>query len=150
MVIFQTPEGSPGYHQTTELEAAVAFVEGLRNEQNVEHARIFRMEEVPFEFRGYYRVELHRNGSNSHHPLRRMDLVDEAKASRLDLRESLAMSEEPADGEEYEYVEYIEYVDDDSEELEGDEEAVEGAVDERPYENTLTGSAWTRKGLFGR
>jgi hypothetical protein len=58
MVIFQSTEGTPGYHQTESLEDAVRFVEGLRNDQNVEQARIFRMEEIPFEFRPYFRVEL--------------------------------------------------------------------------------------------
>jgi hypothetical protein len=78
MVIFQTQEGSPGYHQTGELEDAVAFVENLRNEQSVEQVRIFRMEEVPFEFKGYFRVELmeHSGSGGTGHPLRRMDLLD--------------------------------------------------------------------------
>jgi hypothetical protein len=40
------------------LDDAVRFVESLRNDQNVEQARIFRMEEIPFEFQSYYRVEL--------------------------------------------------------------------------------------------
>jgi hypothetical protein len=58
MVIFQSTEGTPGYHQTESLDDAVRFVEGLRNDQNVDQARIFRMEEIPFEFRPYFRVEL--------------------------------------------------------------------------------------------
>jgi hypothetical protein len=58
MVIFQSSEGTPGYHQTESLDDAVRFVESLRNDQNVEQARIFRMEEIPFEFQSYYRVEL--------------------------------------------------------------------------------------------
>lgn len=58
MVIFRSADGRPGYHQADELEDAAGYVERLRNEQGVEHARIFRMEEVPFGFRPYYRVEL--------------------------------------------------------------------------------------------
>lgn len=58
MVIFQSSEGMPGYHQTDSLDDAVRFVESLRNDQDVDHARIFRMEEVPFEFHPYFRVEL--------------------------------------------------------------------------------------------
>lgn len=58
MVIYRGADGKPGYHQTEEIIDAVAFVERLRNEQAVEHARIFRLEEVQFEFRPYYRVEL--------------------------------------------------------------------------------------------
>lgn len=58
MVIYRGNDGKPGYHQTDEIVDAVGFVERLRNEQSVEHARIFRLEEVQFEFRPYYRVEL--------------------------------------------------------------------------------------------
>lgn len=58
MVIFRSAEGKPGYHQAEALDDAVGFVEDLRNAEGVEHARIFRMEEVTFEFRPYFRVEL--------------------------------------------------------------------------------------------
>ena len=58
MVIFRTSEGKSGYHQAAVLEEAVRFVERLRNSDGVEQAHIFRMEEVPFEFKPYYRVEV--------------------------------------------------------------------------------------------
>jgi hypothetical protein len=58
MVIFRSTDGRPGYHQADELEEAVGFVERLRNEEGVEHARIFRMDEVTFEFRPYFRVAI--------------------------------------------------------------------------------------------
>jgi hypothetical protein len=58
MVIYRGADGRPGYHQTEELNDAIRFVEGLRNEDGVEHARIFRMDEVNFEFRPYFRVEI--------------------------------------------------------------------------------------------
>lgn len=58
MVIYRGPDGSPGYHQADEVHDAVAFVEQLRNDQGVEEAKIFRMEEVTFEYRPYFRVEL--------------------------------------------------------------------------------------------
>lgn len=58
MVIYRGTDGSPGYHQTDEVHDAVAFVEQLRNDQGVEEARIFRMEQVNFEYRPYFRVEL--------------------------------------------------------------------------------------------
>jgi hypothetical protein len=58
MVIFQTPDGNPGYNQFESLEEAVRFVEKLRNEQHVETARMFALEEVRFDFRPYFRVEL--------------------------------------------------------------------------------------------
>lgn len=58
MVIFRSADGKPGYHQAETLEEAVAFVERLRNEDQVADARVFRMEEVPIEFKVYYRVEV--------------------------------------------------------------------------------------------
>jgi hypothetical protein len=58
MVMFRSNEGKPGYHQAEALEDAVRFVERLRNQENVTDARIFKMEEVPLEFRTYYKVEV--------------------------------------------------------------------------------------------
>lgn len=58
MVIFQTPDGNPGYNQFDTVEAAVAFVEQLRNEQGVSNARMFALEELKFDFKAYYRVEM--------------------------------------------------------------------------------------------
>lgn len=58
MVIFQTPDGSPGYNQFDTVDESVSFVEKLRNEQNVQNARIFKLDELKFEFKPYYRVEL--------------------------------------------------------------------------------------------
>lgn len=58
MVIYRGTDGSPGYHQADEVHDAVAFVEQLRNDQGVKEAKIFRMEEVTFEYRPYFRVEL--------------------------------------------------------------------------------------------
>ena len=58
MVIFRSAEGKAGYHQADGLEDATRFVERLRNSENVEQARIFRMEEVGFEYRSYFRVEV--------------------------------------------------------------------------------------------
>ena len=58
MVIFRDVEGRAGYHQADGLDDAVRFVEQLRNEQNISETRIFSMQEVPIEFRPYYRVTL--------------------------------------------------------------------------------------------
>ena len=38
MVIYRGADGRPGYHQTEQLDDAVRFVEGLRNDEGVEHA----------------------------------------------------------------------------------------------------------------
>src|SRR5581483_181937 len=58
MVIYRGSDGQPGYHEVDELNGAITYVEHLRNNSGVERARIFRMEEVGFEFRPYYRVEI--------------------------------------------------------------------------------------------
>jgi hypothetical protein len=58
MVIFQAPGGSPGYNQFETLDEAVAFVESLRNDQNVTNARMFALEEIKFELKPFFKVEL--------------------------------------------------------------------------------------------
>ena len=58
MVTFQTPDGTPGFHQSEALDEAITFVERLRNEQGVHNSRIFRMEELKFDFKPYYKVEI--------------------------------------------------------------------------------------------
>ena len=58
MVIFRSAEGKPGYHQADSLEDAVRFVERLRNNEAVTDSRIFHMQEVPIEFKQYFRVEV--------------------------------------------------------------------------------------------
>ena len=58
MVIFQTPDGNPGDNQFETVDESIGFVEKLRNEQNVLNARIFKLEELKFEFKPYFRVQL--------------------------------------------------------------------------------------------
>lgn len=58
MVIFRSPEGKPGYRQAEAITDAITIVERLRNEENAEGVRIYRMEEVAFEFKVRYEVEL--------------------------------------------------------------------------------------------
>ena len=63
MVIYRGSDGKPGYHQTDDIHNAVGFVEQMRNDQGVEHARIFRLEEVVFQYKPYFRVELAEAGA---------------------------------------------------------------------------------------
>ncbi len=65
MVIFRTPEGKPGYQPAETVHDAVAVVERLRNDEGVENVRIFRLEELTFEYRPYYKVELAGVGSDA-------------------------------------------------------------------------------------
>jgi hypothetical protein len=62
MVVFRSNEGKPGYHHAEGLDEAVRFVEHLRNQEQVTEARIFRLQEVPIEFKTYYRVEVAAGG----------------------------------------------------------------------------------------
>jgi hypothetical protein len=58
VVNWQEVDGSAGWHSVAEIGDAVAHVEGLRNGHGVEGARIFRLEEVEFLLKPYFRVEL--------------------------------------------------------------------------------------------
>ncbi len=58
MVIFQNPDGHPGYNQFESVEEAVAFVEKLRNEQSIDSIRIFELNELKFELKPYYKVQM--------------------------------------------------------------------------------------------
>ena len=58
IVKYRSPDGKTDYHHTDDIHDAVSFVEQLRNDQGVDGAQIYRLEEVTFEYRPYYRVEL--------------------------------------------------------------------------------------------
>ena len=58
MVSYRSSDGKQSYHQVDELSDAMQFVEHLRNAEAVDGARIFKLEELSFEYRPYYRVEL--------------------------------------------------------------------------------------------
>jgi hypothetical protein len=58
MVIFRTADGKPGYQQAEGVQDAISSVERLRNEDGVDSVRIFRMEEVAFEYKVHYSVQL--------------------------------------------------------------------------------------------
>jgi hypothetical protein len=57
MVLYTGLDGSGAFGRCEELTDAVAEVEQLRNEQGIEDARIYRLEEVKFEIKPYFRVE---------------------------------------------------------------------------------------------
>ena len=58
MVSYRDAEGKHCYHEVDALSDATTLVEHLRNDEAVDHARIFKLEEVTFEFRPYFRVEI--------------------------------------------------------------------------------------------
>ena len=58
MVIYRTLDGGSTYEQLEAIDEAALFVERLRNNEGVDQIRIYRMEEISFAFRPYYKVEL--------------------------------------------------------------------------------------------
>lgn len=58
MVVFRTNEGKPGYHPAETLDDAVRFVEHLRNSEQITESKVYRMHEVPIEFKVMYKVEV--------------------------------------------------------------------------------------------
>jgi len=58
MVSYRGSDGKQCYHQTDELSDAIGFVERLRNDEGIDVARIFKLEELSFEFRPVFKVEL--------------------------------------------------------------------------------------------
>lgn len=58
MVVFRTNEGKTGYHMADTLDDAVRFVEHLRNNEQVAESKVYRMHEVPIEFKVMYKVEV--------------------------------------------------------------------------------------------
>jgi hypothetical protein len=58
VVNWRGPDGQAGWHPVGDLPEAAAHVEHLRNVEGVSETKIFKLEEVAFEFRQYFRVEL--------------------------------------------------------------------------------------------
>jgi len=58
MVSYQTSDGTSRYEEADAIDEAALFVERLRNQDGIDQIRIFRMEEISFAFRPYYKVEL--------------------------------------------------------------------------------------------
>jgi hypothetical protein len=58
MVLYTGLDNSVAFERCEELAEAVAEVERLRNEQSIDGAQIYRLEEVKFEIKPYFRVEL--------------------------------------------------------------------------------------------
>ena len=58
MVIYTTSDGASCHEQADAIDEAALFVERLRNKDGIEEVRIYRMEEISFAFRPYYKVEL--------------------------------------------------------------------------------------------
>lgn len=58
MVIYRTSDGVSRYDQVGAIDEAALFVERLRNKDGIDQIHIYRMEEIGFAFKPYYKVEL--------------------------------------------------------------------------------------------
>ncbi|QBI18897.1 hypothetical protein ER308_04610 [Egibacter rhizosphaerae] len=66
LVTFQSAEGREGHHTAKSLDDALKFVERLHNNEEASNVRLFRMHEVPIEFKTYVKVEVGGGESTSH------------------------------------------------------------------------------------
>lgn len=58
IVVYESADGASGFERCGSLDAAIVAAERLRNVEGVTSPRIFRLEEVQFDFRPYFRVEV--------------------------------------------------------------------------------------------
>lgn len=58
LVRFTSAEGRDGFHSANSLDEAVKFVERLRNSEEVDNVRLYRLQEIPIEFKAYFKVEV--------------------------------------------------------------------------------------------
>jgi hypothetical protein len=58
LVRFTTTEGRDAQHVAPSLDDALRFVERLRNNEETNSVRLYRMQEVPVAFKTYYRAEV--------------------------------------------------------------------------------------------
>jgi hypothetical protein len=58
LVVYEAADHAMTYQPCEDLADAVSLVETLRNERGLEHVQIMRTEEIRFDFRPYYRVQL--------------------------------------------------------------------------------------------
>ncbi|HEX7097072.1 MAG TPA: hypothetical protein VF183_14390 [Acidimicrobiales bacterium] len=68
IVVFEGADRNPAFHRCEELADAVSFVEKLRNDRGVDNVQIYRTEEIKFDFKPYYRVELGTGSTPSSSP----------------------------------------------------------------------------------
>lgn len=141
MVIYRGSDGKPGYHQTDDIHDAVGFVESMRNDKGVEQARIFRLEEVVFEYKPYYRVELAGGGVAEVEKGSESAEISESSSDSKD--EEKSKKEKDSDKEKSK--------DSDKEKSKDSDKAEEKSKDKDSGDSKDDDSgSETKKGLFGR
>jgi hypothetical protein len=63
VVFYPAADGTPAFERVSSLEAAVGFVERLRNSENITEFAVHELTPVPVSLRAYYHVEVAAGGS---------------------------------------------------------------------------------------
>lgn len=58
IVVYQREDGSSGLEECADLDLAIVTAERLRNVDSIERPRIMKTEELTYDFKPYYRVEV--------------------------------------------------------------------------------------------
>jgi hypothetical protein len=142
MVICRTSDGSSRFEQSEAIDEAARFVERLRNSEGIDQIRIYRMEEIGFAFRPYYKVELGLPDRN-----RSEDSAEDHRsaAAPLTSRQPEADDVPPPPPPSVEVVEVDATLPDREEVSEPDT-----ASEPMPSDPNETAGANGRRGLFGR
>ena len=138
MVIYRTSDGSSTFEQLDAIDEAALFVERLRNNEGVDQIRIYRMEEISFAFRPYYKVELGMP-ERQQHPSPPSDVVGSgAVPAPTEARAVVELVDQPP-------------VEDDgpADEVDAIDDATD-AVRDAPGDSVDLGPNGARRGLFGR
>jgi hypothetical protein len=138
MVIYRTSDGGSCYEQADAIDEAALLVERLRNRDGLDEIRIYRMEEISFAFRPYYKVELGLAERQSASP----SAVTAAGLAEQPTREPVVEPEPHVDAPPRRTEVTLEH--------QPDEAVSERSAPPAPDPDNETASANGRRGLFGR
>ena len=63
IVVYQREDGSSGIEECADIDLAIVTAERLRNVDSIERPRILKTQEITYDFKPYYRVEVNEGGS---------------------------------------------------------------------------------------
>ena len=73
VVFYPSAEGPQAFKRVDSLDAAVSFVEHLRNPENISEFSVHALTKVPLSFRAYYHVEVPGESAVAEEPGQRFD-----------------------------------------------------------------------------
>ena len=133
IVVYQREDGSSGVEECADIDLAIVTAERLRNVESIERPRILKTEEITYDFKPYYRVEVMAEGASETATSESAEVSPPPPPPSPEPESDAA--DDSSDVDEITDVEVVEDGDDDetledaSEEIE-DEEPVEEAADE--------------------